>query len=400
MILRLDRVGISLPPPSDPDPEGAAAVQELMGGKFGEMSTWLNYTFQSFNFRAQQGARPFYDLLCSIGAEEFGHVELVAATINTMLTGASPTDDGRAPEAALARPEGDRQPAPLPRRRPGRAAAELAGPAVERGLRLLLRGPGGGPDPQLLPRDRRAQQQAEGLRDGGASRGACVDRLPARARRRAPGCLRAGPRAPDGGRPDEDVPVSADPDREDPRVEAAHRARRAPEALPLLAGGVPRGRRRVQRPASGDRGGADGRRRPAPARRARARPAAATGRVRARLRAGGDRRDRPEAPQEGGSPGRSHRHRLGGVGRHVPDAHREDRLATAEESPPPGSAQARRISVIPSRTVRITCSERESLATCSLNSAAGGVPSTTRPPASVLSTTIRPCSESRGSTAS
>ena len=102
MILRLDRVGIALPPPSDPDPAGAAAVQELLGGKFGEMSTWLNYTFQSFNFRARQGARPFYDLLCSIGAEEFGHVELVAATINTMLTGASPTDDGRAPEAALA----------------------------------------------------------------------------------------------------------------------------------------------------------------------------------------------------------------------------------------------------------------------------------------------------------
>src|SRR3954465_9669129 len=77
-------------------------VQELLGGKFGEMSTWLNYTFQSFNFRARQGARPFYDLLCSIATEEFGHVELVSATINTMLTGASPIDDGRAPEAALA----------------------------------------------------------------------------------------------------------------------------------------------------------------------------------------------------------------------------------------------------------------------------------------------------------
>jgi Mn-containing catalase len=47
-------------------------------------------------------ARPFYDLVSSIATEEFGHVELVAATINTMLTGASPIDDGRAPEAALA----------------------------------------------------------------------------------------------------------------------------------------------------------------------------------------------------------------------------------------------------------------------------------------------------------
>ena len=58
------------------------------------MSTFLNYTFQSFNFRNRQGARPFYDLVANIAAEEFGHVELVAATINTMLTGATPTDDG------------------------------------------------------------------------------------------------------------------------------------------------------------------------------------------------------------------------------------------------------------------------------------------------------------------
>ena len=93
MILRIDRLLTELPPPSTPDPNGAAAVQELLGGKFGEMSTFMNYTFQSFNFRNRQGARPFYDLVANIAAEEFAHVELVAATINTMLTGASP--DGR-----------------------------------------------------------------------------------------------------------------------------------------------------------------------------------------------------------------------------------------------------------------------------------------------------------------
>lgn len=87
MILRIDRLQTELPPPSDPDPNGAAAVQELLGGKFGEMSTFMNYTYQSFNFRNRQGARPFYDLLASIAAEEFGHIELVSATINTMLTG-------------------------------------------------------------------------------------------------------------------------------------------------------------------------------------------------------------------------------------------------------------------------------------------------------------------------
>ena len=104
MIRRIDRIQIELPPPSDPDPAGAAAVQELLGGKFGEMSTFMNYTFQSFNFRNKQGARPFYDLVANIAAEEFGHVELVAKTINTMLTGATPTTtpNGRGPGTPLA----------------------------------------------------------------------------------------------------------------------------------------------------------------------------------------------------------------------------------------------------------------------------------------------------------
>ena len=75
MILRVDRLQTELPPPSDPDPVGAAAVQELLGGKFGEMSTFMNYTYQSFNFRSRQKARPFYDLVASIAAEEFGHIE-------------------------------------------------------------------------------------------------------------------------------------------------------------------------------------------------------------------------------------------------------------------------------------------------------------------------------------
>jgi Mn-containing catalase len=94
MILRIDRLQTELPPPSEPDPVGAAAVQELLGGKFGEMSTFMNYTYQSFNFRNRQGARPFYDLVASIAGEEFGHIELVAATINTMLTGAGEGEPG------------------------------------------------------------------------------------------------------------------------------------------------------------------------------------------------------------------------------------------------------------------------------------------------------------------
>src|ERR1700748_171549 len=93
MIMRLDRLQAEIPPPTAPDPNGASIVQELLGGKFGEMSTFMNYTFQSFNFRNRQGARPFYDLVASIAAEELGHISLVSPAINTMLTGAA---DGKA----------------------------------------------------------------------------------------------------------------------------------------------------------------------------------------------------------------------------------------------------------------------------------------------------------------
>jgi Mn-containing catalase len=95
MIMRLDRLQAEIPPPSTPDPNGASIVQELLGGKFGEMSTFMNYTYQSFNFRNRQGARPFYDLVASIAAEEFGHIELVSTAINTMLTGAAKGKAGK-----------------------------------------------------------------------------------------------------------------------------------------------------------------------------------------------------------------------------------------------------------------------------------------------------------------
>src|SRR3954453_10732667 len=101
MILRIDRLLTELPPPSTPDPAGAAVVQELLGGKFGEMSTFMNYTYQSFNFRSRQQARPFFDLVSNIAAEEFGHIELVATTINTMLTGAGEKNELPDPERVL-----------------------------------------------------------------------------------------------------------------------------------------------------------------------------------------------------------------------------------------------------------------------------------------------------------
>jgi Mn-containing catalase len=78
MFLRIDRLQTELPAPKKADPNAAAALQELLGGKYGEMSTLGNYFFQSFNFRSKSKLRPFYSLVASITAEELGHVELVS----------------------------------------------------------------------------------------------------------------------------------------------------------------------------------------------------------------------------------------------------------------------------------------------------------------------------------
>jgi Mn-containing catalase len=73
------------------------------------MSTLTNYTFQSFNFRGREAAKPEYDLISNIGAEEHGHIGLVAATVTGMLTGAA--GDGGPTARWARRSAGSRAPA-------------------------------------------------------------------------------------------------------------------------------------------------------------------------------------------------------------------------------------------------------------------------------------------------
>ena len=87
MIFRADKLLTKLPTPKHPSANAAAAVQELMGGKAGEMSTLMNYFFQTINFRDRDKYRPYYELIANIAAEEWGHVELVGSAINLLLTG-------------------------------------------------------------------------------------------------------------------------------------------------------------------------------------------------------------------------------------------------------------------------------------------------------------------------
>jgi Mn-containing catalase len=83
--------------PDEPDPAAANALQEGLGGQFGEMRTMMQYLFQSFNFRGK--AKPYLDLIQGIGTEEISHVELLATTINHLLDG-SPRYQGKPAEAA------------------------------------------------------------------------------------------------------------------------------------------------------------------------------------------------------------------------------------------------------------------------------------------------------------
>jgi len=87
MFLRVDKLQVELPGPTKQDANAAAALQELLGGKYGEMSTLGNYLFQSFNFRSKSKLRPFYSLVAAITAEELGHVELVSNGVAMLANG-------------------------------------------------------------------------------------------------------------------------------------------------------------------------------------------------------------------------------------------------------------------------------------------------------------------------
>jgi Mn-containing catalase len=105
MFMRIDKLQAALPDVKTPRPNEAAALQELLGGKYGEMSTLGNYMFQSFNFRSKSKLRPFYSLVSAIFAEELGHIELVSTGVAMLNNGSGDqtenVDISEAPFAAM-----------------------------------------------------------------------------------------------------------------------------------------------------------------------------------------------------------------------------------------------------------------------------------------------------------
>jgi len=87
MFLSISRLPHPIPPADSPNPKAAQALQEGLGGQFGEMRTMMQYFFQNMNFRGD--AKPYQDLLRNMATEEMGHVEQITNTINVLLEGAS-----------------------------------------------------------------------------------------------------------------------------------------------------------------------------------------------------------------------------------------------------------------------------------------------------------------------
>lgn len=68
--------------PDKPDAVFARKLQEVLGGQYGEITVAMQYGFQSWNAHLPGKYR---DLLFGIGAEEFGHVEMLATMIAQLL---------------------------------------------------------------------------------------------------------------------------------------------------------------------------------------------------------------------------------------------------------------------------------------------------------------------------
>jgi Mn-containing catalase len=68
--------------PEKSDPLFARRLQEVLGGQYGEISVAMQYGFQAWNSHLPGKYR---DLLYGIGAEEMGHVEMLAIMIAQLL---------------------------------------------------------------------------------------------------------------------------------------------------------------------------------------------------------------------------------------------------------------------------------------------------------------------------
>lgn len=71
--------------PSAPDAAFARRFQEVLGGKWGEMTVAMQYLYQGWNCRLPG---KYKDLLLDVGTEEMAHVEMICTMLARLLEGA------------------------------------------------------------------------------------------------------------------------------------------------------------------------------------------------------------------------------------------------------------------------------------------------------------------------
>src|SRR3954452_15161070 len=76
--------------PDGPDPAFARRFQEVLGGKWGEMTVAMQYLYQGWNCRLPG---KYKDMLLDIGTEELAHVEMITTMIARLLDAAPLTED-------------------------------------------------------------------------------------------------------------------------------------------------------------------------------------------------------------------------------------------------------------------------------------------------------------------
>lgn len=86
-----------------PDPLFARHVQELLGGKYGELTVMLQYLQQGWSMRGTESNRSLArirDMLLDTATEEMAHVEMLSSMIAQLLDGASPSQQAEAASAS------------------------------------------------------------------------------------------------------------------------------------------------------------------------------------------------------------------------------------------------------------------------------------------------------------
>ena len=185
----------------EPDPAAANALQEGLGGQFGEMRTMMQYLFQSMNFRGDRdlqalqgsdsGSRHRRDQPC--GTDRHHHLAPPGRIAGVQRQEDRPSRPARRQGCDAADDRlGYQQHSPLPGGGAGRSTGRCGRKPLERVLRLQQRKPGARPAVQPHVGVDRTAAEVPDLRDDGQQDGAFDDRLPDRARSGARERVRQG----------------------------------------------------------------------------------------------------------------------------------------------------------------------------------------------------------------